>query len=167
MKAALLTLSLLAIALVALFFILGVMSKSGKAPGLVDGRLAQCPDKPNCVCSEAEHDAVHSIQPIMIPDNSTLDAMPALKQVIRDMGGTIQAERDHYLAATFSSTIFGFVDDLEVRVDAPRSVIHVRSASRVGHSDMGVNRQRAEMLRKLYLGKSSEAGLPTATTQPD
>ena len=81
------------------------------------------------------------------------------------MGGRIEAESDHYLAATFSSAIFGFVDDLEIRVDSSERVIHIRSASRVGHSDMGVNRKRTELLRKLYLEKVSNANLSQDTAQ--
>jgi len=165
MKTALVTLSVLMLALIVLFFILGVMSKSGKAPGLTEGRLSQCPDKPNCVCSEPGNDAGHSIEPIRIPGNSTLEPLSVLKQVIRDMGGTVQAESDDYLAATFSSPVFGFVDDLEIRVDAPQSVIHVRSASRVGHSDMGVNRKRTELLGKLYINKASDASLSPTLPQ--
>lgn len=159
MKTILITLSVLAVAIIALFFILGVMSKSGKAPGLIDGRLSQCPDRPNCVCSEAGNDAGHTTAPIRIPDDSTLDPLPVLKQVILEMGGTVRAESGSYLAATFSSAIFGFIDDLEIRVDAPQRVVHVRSASRVGHSDMGVNRERTELLEKLYINKVSDANL--------
>jgi len=63
---------------------------------------------------------------------------------------TIQSENDDYLAATFSSAIFGFVDDLEVRIDSVQNTGHIRSASRVGHSDGGVNRKRIELLNQLY-----------------
>jgi len=164
MKTVLISLSLFMVALIALFVILGMISKSGKAPGLVDGRLSPCPEKPNCVCSEPDADAGHFIAPVMMPDNSGPDTLPVLKQVILDMGGSIQAESDNYLAATFSSALFGFVDDLEIRVDAPQGMIHVRSASRVGHSDMGVNRKRTELLRKRYINKVSDANLsPDAT----
>jgi uncharacterized protein (DUF1499 family) len=64
------------------------------------------------------------------------------------MGGSVQVEHDSYLAATFTSSIFGFVDDLEIRVDSERKTIHLRSASRVGHGDGGVNRKRTERLKK-------------------
>ena len=71
------------------------------------------------------------------------------------MGGTIREESDTYLAATFSSAMFGFVDDLEIRVDSSQKVIHIRSASRVGYSDAGVNKKRAEQLKALYKRKVS------------
>ena len=164
MKTALISLSLLILAFLALFFILGAISKSGKAPGLIDGRLSQCPDKPNCVCSEHKDDAGHYVEPVVIPENNAVNTLSVLKNVIQDMGGSIQAEADNYLAATFSSAIFGFVDDLEIRIDTDRAVVHVRSASRVGHGDLGVNRHRTELLGKLYLKKLADAGLPPGAT---
>jgi uncharacterized protein (DUF1499 family) len=75
-------------------------------------------------------------------------ALSSLKDGIREMGGNVQVEHDNYLAATFASSIFGFVDDLEIRVDSEQKTIHLRSASRVGHGDGGVNRKRIERLRK-------------------
>lgn len=156
MKSAFITLFLLIVTFILLFFILGAMSKSGKAPGLVEGSLSQCPDSPNCVCSESAADSRHFIDPISIPKNIALDALPILKNVIRDMGGNIQAETDNYVAATFTSAIFGFVDDVEIRIDPTRKLIHIRSASRVGHSDAGVNKKRVELLKQLFSKKVSE-----------
>ena len=66
------------------------------------------------------------------------------------MGGSIQVENENYFAATFTSTIFGFVDNLEIRIDTNKNVIHIRSASRVGRSDLGVNKKRIERLKLLY-----------------
>jgi uncharacterized protein (DUF1499 family) len=73
-----------------------------------------------------------------------------MKNSVREMGGSIQVENDNYLAATFASSIFRFVDDLEIRVDKDQKIIHLRSASRVGRSDQGVNRERIERLKSLY-----------------
>ena len=73
------------------------------------------------------------------------------------MGGDVQVESGNYLAATFTSAIFKFVDDLEIRIDSTEEVIHIRSASRVGYSDMGVNKKRTELLKKLFNNKVSEA----------
>jgi len=71
------------------------------------------------------------------------------------MGGNIQMESNGYLAASFSSAIFGFVDDFELRIDAQQKIIHVRSASRIGKSDMGVNNKRVELFKTLYYKKNS------------
>ena len=157
MKTAFIILSLLIGTFMILCFILGGVSRSGKVPGLVAGSLSACPNKPNCVCSERKDDASHYIDPVNIPQDSMPDPMPALKKTIRDMGGSIQAENGNYLAATFSSTIFGFVDDLELRVDPVQKVIHIRSASRVGYSDAGVNRKRTVLFRKTYLSNAAAA----------
>ena len=157
MKIALIILAFVIVAFIISFFILGVISKSGKAPGLVEGTLSKCPDKPNCVCSEQKDDVNHYIDPIIIPQNITFDTLPILKNVIRDMGGTIYAESKNCLASTFSSSIFGFVDDFEIRIDSNQKVIHIRSASRVGYGDAGVNKKRTELLKKLYNKKVSEA----------
>ena len=148
MKTALIIASLLMAAFVIYLFILGAMSRNGKAPGLIDGNLARCPDKPNCVCSEYDKDTRHYITPIAIPERGTDHLLSNIKNTIIDMGGSMQAETGQYLAASFSSDLFGFVDDFEVRIDLSHHVIHVRSASRVGTSDLGVNRKRAEAFSK-------------------
>ena len=74
------------------------------------------------------------------------------------MGGTVQIEKDNYLAATFTSAIFKFVNDLEIRIDSTQKLIHIRSASRVGYTDLGVHKKRTELLKKLFNKKVSEAG---------
>ena len=66
------------------------------------------------------------------------------------MGGSIQAENDNYLAATFTSSVFRFVDDLEIRFDADRIMIHMRSASRVAYSNRSINKKRIERVKILY-----------------
>jgi len=150
MKTILIILFVLFASVVILFFILGMVSRSGKAPGLVAGSLAKCPDKPNCVSSESKAGSRHFVEPITAPKNLPLDALPVLKTVIKEMGGIVLAEAEDYAAFSFSSAIFGFVDDLEIRFDANKSVLHIRSASRVGYSDRGVNRNRVEALKKRY-----------------
>jgi uncharacterized protein (DUF1499 family) len=157
MKTVFIILSLFIVAGVFLLFILGGISRSGKAPGLVAERLAKCPDTPNCVCSEQQDDSNHSIAPIHLPQVITFDPLSILKNVVKDMGGTIRTESDNYFAATFTSAIFGFMDDFEVRIDSTQKMIHIRSASRIGYGDAGVNRRRTELLKNLYNQKVSEA----------
>ena len=157
MKTALIILAFLFVAFIAAFFILGIMSKSGEAPGLVSGKLSNCPNKPNCVCSEYKDDANHYIDPMVIPQDIALDSLPILKNIIINMGGTIQQESNNYLAAIFTSSIFGFVDDVEIRLDRAQNTIHIRSGSRVGHGDAGVNKKRTDLLKTLFEKKVSEA----------
>jgi uncharacterized protein (DUF1499 family) len=131
----------LIILVVVYFSILGVKSRAGSAPGPVDGQLQPCGPKPNSVCSMPGNDDQHLVD--------AFDYMPLseLALVIREMGGDVVVEQDDYIASEFRSGLFGFVDDLELQVGKNSAVIHVRSASRVGYSDMGVNRQRVETLR--------------------
>ena len=157
MKTVFIVLSILIVAFIVLLFNFRSISKAGGASGLVEGMLSKCPNKPNCVCSEHKDDANHYIDPIIIPQNITFDTFSLLKNVIQDMGGNVQVESDNYLAATFTSAIFRFVDDLEIRIDSTQKVIHIRSASRVGYSDMGVNKKRTKLLKKLFNNKVSEA----------
>jgi uncharacterized protein (DUF1499 family) len=131
---------------IVLLFILGKYSQKGQAPGLVNGSLSRCPEKPNCVCSEYKDDVDHYIEPITAHQND----MPKVVSTIIKLGGNIQIETDNYIAATFKSSIFGFVDDLEIRMDPIHGVMHFRSASRVGYDDMGVNRNRVESFKILY-----------------
>ena len=62
-------------------------------------------------------------------------------------GAQIISEQDQYLYAEFTSRLMGFVDDVEFLADPAAGLVHVRSASRLGHSDLGVNRKRIEDLR--------------------
>jgi len=129
------------------------MSQSGEANGLFEAKLTKCPDKPNCICTEFVADASHYIEPIGFFQSNAAEVLSRLKNSVGEMGGRIQVETDNYLAATFSSSIFGFVDDLEIRIDTDQNMIHMRSASRVGYSDRGINKKRIERLKNLYLTK--------------
>jgi uncharacterized protein (DUF1499 family) len=131
-------------------FIFGYMSHSGEAHGLVEGRLTPCPDKPNCVSSELVSDAKHYIEPLVYSADEATSILPRLKTIIYEMGGSIQIEETNYLAATFTSSVFRFVDDLELRIDTGQKTIHLRSASRVGHGDGGANRKRVELLKNSF-----------------
>ena len=128
--------------------LLAILSLTAKAPdaGLVEGRLRPCPSTPNCVCSEDE-DTPASIEPLAF-EASAEAAWDAVKEAVQAMGGQIEKDDGDYLHAAFTSTLFRFVDDLELRLDEEARVIHVRSASRAGHSDLGVNRKRVEELRR-------------------
>jgi uncharacterized protein (DUF1499 family) len=141
--------SLVLLAIVA-FSVLGFMSQSGQASGLAEGKLANCPGTPNCICSEYPADVDHYIEPLVYSEQNVAVVLPRLNAIIRQMGGSLLVEQADYLVATFISSIFRFVDDLEIRIDTVQKMIHLRSASRVGHGDRGVNRKRVEQLKKLF-----------------
>ena len=107
-------------------------------------RLAPCPDSPNCVSSLAS-DEVHEIDPLPLP---TADPIAVVREIVESFPRTtIVAADDRYLHATFASRVFRFVDDVEFLVDEAAGVLQVRSASRLGYGDMGVNRGRVEEIR--------------------
>ena len=153
MEKLLIIIASIALFVIIVFFIFGYMSNSGEAYGLVEGRLKQCPDKPNCVSSELVSDAEHYIEPLVYSVDQAAQVLPRLKMIIGEMGGSVQLEKADYLAATFTSSLFRFVDDLELRIDTVQKTIHLRSASRVGHSDLGVNRKRVERLKNAFHSK--------------
>ncbi len=130
--------------------LLGALSCAAKRPaiGLVDGKLRSCPSSPNCVSSESDSPASR-VEPLAFEGDAKV-AWTALAATIKQMDGSIQESRDYYLWATFTTKVFRFKDDLECRLDADNQVIHVRSGSRVGHSDLGVNRRRIETLREEF-----------------
>ncbi len=131
-----------------------VFSFSGTRPdtlGVKDGKLASCPASPNCVSSQSpSSDREHFIEPLTYttpPD----EAMLALKLLIQQMDRTkIVTEENRYLYAEFTSGLMGFVDDVEFYLDEAAGVIHVRSASRLGQSDLGVNRKRIEEIKEKF-----------------
>ncbi len=121
--------------------------KRNEHPGVSDGRLAPCKRTPNCVSSQADPgDAVHYVTPILCRG----DPRSALRAAIRAMPrARIVRETPDYLHAEFRSRLMRFVDDVEFVLDAAKGVIHVRSASRLGRHDFGVNRARVEKIREL------------------
>ena len=122
---------------------------SGNRPtqlGVSNGRLLPCPGTPNCVCSY-DQTAEHAIAPLAFT-TTPAEAWASLKTVIQSLERTqIVSETNDYLYVEFASKLMGFVDDVEFYLDAPQSVIQVRSASRLGKSDLGVNRSRVELIR--------------------
>jgi uncharacterized protein (DUF1499 family) len=149
--------------LIVLFLILAVLltvlSCASNPPKvqLVDGRLRACPNSPNCVSSESDSPSSR-IEPLTFqgqPEKAWSD----LKETVRELGGEIQEEHGGYFWATFTSRVFRFVDDVEFRMVSTDGIVHVRSGSRVGYSDLGVNRRRVEKLRALFnQKKQKEAG---------
>ncbi len=122
--------------------------------GVKEGKLAPCPAFPNCVSSQSA-DKEHAVAPLNYA-TSEPRAMADLKKVILGMKrARIVDEHDSYIHVEFTSALWRFVDDVEFYFDDTAKLIHVRSASRLGKSDLGVNRKRIEELRAAWtsLGK--------------
>ncbi len=136
-----------------LITIMSLLSCSGQRPtnlGITDSKLSACPSSPNCVSSDASDEA-HKVLPFHFKAPAA-DTWKAVKQVILDLPRSqIITETSDYLHAECSSAVFGFVDDLELQLRPSDGIIAVRSASRLGHSDFGVNRSRVESLRSLLI----------------
>ena len=111
--------------------------------------LAPCPDTPNCVSSGAAQPE-RRVAPIGY-EGTRDEALRALLAALRELPRTevVRIESDR-VRAVQRSRVFGFVDDIEVRLPADEPVIHVRSASRAGYYDFGVNRRRVERLREAF-----------------
>jgi uncharacterized protein (DUF1499 family) len=125
---------------------------SGTRPGFVGngaGKLAPCPQTPNCVLTTAI-DSIHLIAPLTYAD----DAASAMNRLIKTVSSlprtNIIANTPDYLYVEFTSKVWRFVDDVEFSFDSTAKVIHFRSASRLGKSDIGVNRARMEQIRTLF-----------------
>jgi uncharacterized protein (DUF1499 family) len=117
--------------------------------GVRAGQLAPCPSTPNCVNSQSQ-DAAHKIEPL-IYNSSPQVAMADLKTVLQSFRRIKAiAQTDNYIYAEFTIPVVGFVDDVEFFLDESAKVIHVRSASRMGESDLGVNRSRIENLKNKF-----------------
>lgn len=128
-----------------------------------DGRLPPCPARHNCVSSQSE-DVRHRIEPLHYT-TSLQEAQEKLLIILRSMRRTsIIVTNDYYVHATCDSFLFRFVDDVEFYFDAEEKTIHVRSASRLGYYDFGVNRRRVDHIRNLFSTRlSSPPAAPRAT----
>ena len=128
---------------------MSLISCAGKRPpnlGISNSGLAVCPSSPNCVSSDASS-GIHAIPPFQL-EMSTVEAWPQVQDAVSTLPGVqIVKATDVYLHAECRSSLFGFVDDLELQLRPSEGLIAIRSASRMGFSDLGVNRRRVERLR--------------------
>ncbi|GBC59839.1 hypothetical protein DENIS_0780 [Desulfonema ishimotonii] len=127
----------------ALFLMIALTGCTGKPPenlGVVRGKLSPCPESPNCVSSRST-DETHQIAPLKATLEDVRQALLKMKRV------RIITENDTYIHAEFTSAVMRFVDDAEFLYDPDARLVHVRSASRLGRSDFGVNRKHIEAIR--------------------
>ena len=111
--------------------------------------LPMCPAKPNCVSSQATDD--HRIEPIKL----TEDAGPAFEKLLKQLtkrSDTKVISSDNTTIKVEFRTLLGFIDDGLFVLDPANSVIHIRSAARLGYWDLGKNRSRMEEIRQSFEG---------------
>jgi uncharacterized protein (DUF1499 family) len=135
--------------LIFLMIISGCASDRYGNLGIKNGRLSACPATPNCVSSQSIKKSNY-IDPIHWPQN-----VPDIKNILFDTINAMRRTRivshdKNYVHVEFTTALFRFVDDVEFLIDEKNRIIHVRSASRVGYSDLGVNRKRVEKIRKTF-----------------
>ena len=135
--------------------VLSISSRKQPELGLLNGQLRPCPATPNCVCSEQQLEGAF-VEPLVYTTTGDV-AWREIKHAIIETSGVVLTEQDGYLHAVYETPLMRFVDDVELRLDENNQVIHVRSASRVGKSDLGANRKRVARLRAAF-GK--QIGLP-------
>jgi uncharacterized protein (DUF1499 family) len=129
--------------------ILSALARRPAGLGVRDGRLPPCPGKPNCVCSQDDRPR-HAIEPLRFEGDPS-EAWARLRQVVAGLPRTnVVTATDNYLHAECKTFVFRFTDDVEFLLDSDRKLIHVRSASRAGRSDFGVNRRRVESVRQAF-----------------
>ena len=112
--------------------------------------LPPCPSSPNCVSSVEGTDQAHFVPPLRYQGTAE-DAKARLLTILHTMPRTrVVTDEAWYLHAECTSLVFRFVDDVEFWFHEREPIIHVRSASRIGHSDFGVNRKRIEHIRTRF-----------------
>lgn len=143
--------------LLVLLFLVAVIGVRVSAPmlkpdalGPLDGELRDCPETPNCVCSQEDaDDPGHMIEPLRA------DWARLVSLVKANRSTEVVEERDGYLWVTYRTTIMGYIDDVEFLRDGQSpDQIHVRSASRLGRSDLGANRKRVDAIRQALVAGS-------------
>lgn len=111
------------------------------------GPLRPCPPRANCVCSD-DPDPERRVNPLPYGSMTDAEARDRLRRILANLDRTSVTRDDldaaGYLAAEVRTRVFGFVDDLEFRFDDAARVVHLRSGSRVGRNDLGVNQARAQ-----------------------
>ena len=139
-------------AVVVVILILAILARVVKRPanlGVREGKLAPCPNSPNCVSTQSQ-DPRHQIAPIAYA-TSLEEAKATLLQVIRSMKGTtIITEDPNYIHVEFYVRGIGFVDDVEFYLDQQAQLIHFRSSARLPYYDWQVNRNRMETIRAAF-----------------
>ncbi|MFM7563840.1 MAG: DUF1499 domain-containing protein [Planctomycetota bacterium] len=119
------------------------------------GKLPACPETPNCVSTQATR-ADQKMEPIRVSGDPDL-AFQRMVKLIQEQPRTRLVEQTaDYAHFAFTTLVFRFVDDVQLLLDRDQGVIHFRSASRVGHSDLGTNRRRMTMLVKKFESLPSE-----------
>ncbi len=124
------------------------------AAGLLEGRLRPLSSSPNGVCSEEGTREGARVEPLPFQGTPAAAQAALLALLAAEPRASLASVAEGYVHAVFVSPLFRFRDDVEFRIDPEAGCIHVRSAARVGHSDLGANKKRVEDLRARWTGSA-------------
>ncbi len=154
MKWLLMLIGIVAISMLIWFLFLAHQSKNVPKLGLVNGQLATCRQGSNCVNSA---DAASGIAAISFKGTAA-EGWADMHKTLMVVDGAVQQHTDNYLWATFTTPLFGYVDDVELLMEPDQQRFQIRSASRVGRSDFGANRDRVAAIRGRFSETASGSG---------
>ncbi|MFK7891580.1 MAG: DUF1499 domain-containing protein [Granulosicoccus sp.] len=136
---------------IALRLAMPTLTKASAATGVVSlagaNQLGDCPDKPNCQCSEASSES-QRVDRLPVA-NGADDAISRIAAFLQSQpGAAVVDQSQRYLHSTFTTSLMGYVDDVEFLLSDDDQSVQIRSASRLGYSDMGANAKRVQNLRQ-------------------
>jgi uncharacterized protein (DUF1499 family) len=121
-----------------------------KSLGVNNGQLSPMPQSPNAVSSQTD-DAGKQVDALPMTGSGLQTKQKIIGCLTEMRGNVINNETGNYLHSVFTSRLMRFKDDVEFYIDESAKLVHFRSASRVGHSDLGANRKRYQAFKELYL----------------
>ncbi|QUX96800.1 DUF1499 domain-containing protein [Marinomonas sp. CT5] len=144
--------ALIVVLLAGFFIYVFLNNKLPEGLGVADGTLKSCPTSPNCVSTQAlEDDVEHFAEPIVYKGKRKNTQLKIESFMLNKGNARIVSSYLGYVHFEVKSKLFGFIDDVEFYLPEADSVVHVRSASRVGYSDFGVNRKRVRQIQDLLV----------------
>ncbi|WP_417561262.1 DUF1499 domain-containing protein [Marinomonas sp.] len=137
---------------VGFFIYVNISNKLPEGLGVTDGELLSCPSSPNCVSTQASpEDVEHYAEPIIYTGNRMKTQLSIESFILSKGNAHLVSSTLGYVHFEVKSALIGYIDDVEFYLPEGDSVVHMRSASRVGYSDFGNNRERVRQIRSLLV----------------
>lgn len=144
--------ALIVVLFVGFFVYVNISNKLPEGLGLTDGELMPCPSSPNCVSTQASpEDVEHYAEPIVYTGDRMKTQLLIESFILNNGNAHLVSSKLGYVHFEVKSPLVGYIDDVEFYLPAADSVVHVRSASRVGYSDFGTNRERVRQIQSLLV----------------
>ncbi|UTV98618.1 DUF1499 domain-containing protein [Marinomonas rhizomae] len=144
--------ALIVVLFVGFFVYVNISNKLPEGLGLTDGELMPCPSSPNCVSTQASPEDVEHYAETIVYTGDRMKTQLLIESFILNNGNAhLVSSTLGYVHFEVKSPLVGYIDDVEFYLPAADSVVHVRSASRVGYSDFGTNRERVRQIQSLLV----------------